>query len=703
MDEIFETHLKDLINIKPHKKVEGTNKKVISTCIFMPEKPSINEKTTLYVPELVKLVETFHKFDISKDWILRVYFDEMYFTGLTKKVEEQLVEVANNGINNAVNKPPSNNANPALNNANDYTYQYNSIEDKGDNTENIRNIKTSIKQHKDFMKKMLKLIHIFIKHILSHKEEDKYKHIEVYTYNCPLVQTPPEFIGHPSIFGTIIRFMPLFDSDVDMTFCINGRYPINSIINKLIDEWGKMEQKKLFAYSYNAPFIQNSFNEFEELLDMAKKDKDSPLEKYVLLKESIDAIFKIKHSLFESHTKKSYEDIKTKKETKKDAKAMMVPDRNGGTRNLRTSVIKRASPIYHLLSPDIEATHVYAPSISSMWFSIAAGLFGIKRDCPHYNDRILSFAKLLSYYIKSKNQFIFGIDEFIIIMILALEIIPHDYNEGKIVWDDKTNEIDYILHIHENYDENTDKEKCQCPNVFRINQSKMRYLYNSKGDQLKLCANLVSDMEWDINTYIIVGLYTTKILWTQKGGVCLHKHYNDLSPITRALEMEQITETLCTNGDKLEDLILNFHTLFNYYDEYRKLYIVKKNTKLYNIVNAKSNFYTLIIIDDVSLSNINKILEQMIGHFAKTMPTKLVLRGTNKPEPESNNSSNNDIYGGGLFFKNKESNKAKKNTKRNNKKNSKRNNKSKTNTKAKTNNKGSKTRKYKSKLITNKH
>ena len=41
MDPFFTTYLKDLIKIRQLKNVEKSNKKVISTCIFMPEKPSV--------------------------------------------------------------------------------------------------------------------------------------------------------------------------------------------------------------------------------------------------------------------------------------------------------------------------------------------------------------------------------------------------------------------------------------------------------------------------------------------------------------------------------------------------------------------------------------------------------------------------------------------------------------------------------------
>ena len=61
------------------------NKNVVSTCIFMPEKPSIRSKTTVYISGLMKNIETFSR-TMGDDWILRVYCDDMYFSGVKPKV-----------------------------------------------------------------------------------------------------------------------------------------------------------------------------------------------------------------------------------------------------------------------------------------------------------------------------------------------------------------------------------------------------------------------------------------------------------------------------------------------------------------------------------------------------------------------------------------------------------------------------------------
>ena len=53
--------------------------------------------------------------------------------------------------------------------------------------------------------------------------------------------------------------------------------------------------------------------------------------------------------------------------------------------------------------------------------SIAAGFFGMKRDSALFEKRIEIFAKLLRFLILQKDTFIFGIDEVILKLVLAVE------------------------------------------------------------------------------------------------------------------------------------------------------------------------------------------------------------------------------------------------------------------------------------------
>ena len=57
-----------LINLNELKMVEGDKKKIVSSCIFIPESPKIYEKAFSYFTGVIKSIETFHIIMEKKSW-----------------------------------------------------------------------------------------------------------------------------------------------------------------------------------------------------------------------------------------------------------------------------------------------------------------------------------------------------------------------------------------------------------------------------------------------------------------------------------------------------------------------------------------------------------------------------------------------------------------------------------------------------------
>ena len=106
MNSIFEENLGDLISLIEKKIINKKNKKIISTSIFLPENPSINIKTSVYILGLIKTVETFRQV-MGDDWILRIYYDSIYDKGVTLKNIDGIVEYDYNLELSNVNVDPS--------------------------------------------------------------------------------------------------------------------------------------------------------------------------------------------------------------------------------------------------------------------------------------------------------------------------------------------------------------------------------------------------------------------------------------------------------------------------------------------------------------------------------------------------------------------------------------------------------------------
>ena len=95
MNSIFKQQLDQFIKLKNVKIIDKTNKKIVCSSLFLPEIPSINMKTSVYILGLIKTIETFSK-NMGKDWILRIYYDSMFDNGIKlKKLDkktEQLIK-----------------------------------------------------------------------------------------------------------------------------------------------------------------------------------------------------------------------------------------------------------------------------------------------------------------------------------------------------------------------------------------------------------------------------------------------------------------------------------------------------------------------------------------------------------------------------------------------------------------------------------
>ena len=87
---------------------------------------------------------------------------------------------------------------------------------------------------------------------IKHSVEDKYKNIKIISFRCDSATNTKKYPGHSSTFGSIMRFFPLFDDDVDVFVSVNCRYPINELTKRIIIEFDSLKNKKILAVSVNA-------------------------------------------------------------------------------------------------------------------------------------------------------------------------------------------------------------------------------------------------------------------------------------------------------------------------------------------------------------------------------------------------------------------------------------------------------------------
>ena len=240
MDYLFREHLSDLIDLKNIKMVESCNKKVISTCIFIPENPSVNCKTFFYFSDLIKSVETFSKSGLD-GWVYRIYVDDMFFSGISQKELEAVVEAGDKfgskdveslieSIEKEASASASASASPgkktkktksSSSNSTDYgskhirgpsyktptpkeeedkdsqySYAYNKKSEGSASAETkktVKAIRNDLKKPKYTglvnsnnvlrLKKMMKLLNLYLK-VIKENKSPRYTNIEIVSFNC---------------------------------------------------------------------------------------------------------------------------------------------------------------------------------------------------------------------------------------------------------------------------------------------------------------------------------------------------------------------------------------------------------------------------------------------------------------------------------------------------------------------------------------
>ena len=245
MDYIFRETLGKLIELEEIKMVDACNKKVISTSIFIPENPSVSCKTFGYFTDLIKSVETFSNTGLDK-CVYRIYVDDMFFSGISQKelesavkagdkfgskvVEEMITSIEKESSDSASSsasplKKTKKSSNIAEDNDSHYDYIYNKDASDGsmspETKKTVKAIRNELKKPRTKgvansnnvlrLKKMMKLLNLYLK-VIQESKSPRYRNIEIVRFNCDKVKLSKKNIpGHPSTFGSIMRFLPLFD------------------------------------------------------------------------------------------------------------------------------------------------------------------------------------------------------------------------------------------------------------------------------------------------------------------------------------------------------------------------------------------------------------------------------------------------------------------------------------------------------------
>ena len=209
-------------NVQP---IPSRTLNVFSTNLFIPMELDKSEKLFLYLTGFIKLVELFRdrtrELQTERDqWMLYIYCDNMFF-------EE-------GGFKNDVYKKR-----------------------EGNNKNNIK-IKGNYGTNKEFFKRLLQLYREYLAIIIAN-EGGKYSFVKLFSYNCLDVKSENikkrnPYLGHPSTFGSLVRFISFFDDTISRVFSINIRTAITPKLVYLIKKWIQSGQNLITNNYYGYDF-----------------------------------------------------------------------------------------------------------------------------------------------------------------------------------------------------------------------------------------------------------------------------------------------------------------------------------------------------------------------------------------------------------------------------------------------------------------
>ena len=666
--EYIKNRLDKLVKLHKTKYVIKKNKRVISTCVYIPGELNYNERSIYYFQGLVKSVETFQEVMNNKgknSWIYRIYYDKMFDTGiyipqkkhkpkkhkltkkqrkkvqkrakiLTKKKRNKAVKMGSMGneyryvFNNSVYDLPHKEM--------DKMYLYDDFLTGRPLTKTFSShtkIKKRLLENEETFKKLIKLYHLYIKNIKSNKG-NKYSNIELIRYDCPSIKEYPDFIGHTSSFGMFLRFCPLLDSDVSMFYSVNSTHALTPQLAHIIKEWDKDNKKEVLAFCYNTPNIKNSASKYIiEIIEKIKKKKDenTPLttfeSRYI---EIINGIFNLN---ILSRTSDENSESKSKSLAEKEIDKIRFGIKLKGKLNFNKIKERKVISSYridpeHSFVDKFKKKNKIIYSYCNLLYNkqdslyghqldeaIGGGAFGIKKSFPFITERYSVFIDFILLLVGNKIQLDYGLDELLLKIILLPDIHIHD-NKTYL------SKIDYIR-LYSNID-----KKCSS-NIFRLVSSETSHIENSDKNKIKVRSGLYNNLitflpEFFNNSWLVsVDHFDSRAMFVKEDN-------------TKLNNKEDLEITLDKNN-------LCFNSIFTGYNEPKKLLIIdKKIDKTFKRPNTLIKKYLedsfqIIYIQEYNLGKIERLLQFIITYYRIkiTQPKFIFTKPKKLPSIKSNN------------------------------------------------------------------
>ena len=237
------TKLYDLFSIEDVLREDNITQHVYTTALYVPmDLKGINSKISMYYTGLIKHMELFtYRVEDPDNSLLYIYYDAM----LDKYIDEQ-----------------------------DY-------ESSQSNNNTDKMIKANYKTNKARLECLLDLYAIALHKIKT--ERAKYKHIRLFSYDCKYLKKKTKFAGHPDVFGSIVRFLPIFDNRIEQTTTINISHAVTPRLARILTIFKQLPERYILSgfkgymgQSGSYPYynILHQYGVFDDIIQIKPLNKD---------------------------------------------------------------------------------------------------------------------------------------------------------------------------------------------------------------------------------------------------------------------------------------------------------------------------------------------------------------------------------------------------------------------------------------------
>ena len=580
--------LKKFVNLTEIKIIKQNNKKIISTCLYIPSNLDYNERSIYYLQGLIKSVETFDQvmnINSKDNWIYRIYYDKMFDDGINfkfNKKQKKTKQMTSKQKRIEKKKRKLQASKKKHSKLNEYKYAYENNSYKNGPID----IQESISKYKESFIKLLKLYHLYLKQIKNNKS-NIYKNIELISYDCPSIKIHPKFIGHSSSFGMFLRFIPIIDNNVALFYSVNSSHPITPQLKLMLDKWVSNKSEKAFCFAYKTQNVMRTSKKYivEPVEKIKMKEKSELNDSDHGLIDIINQIFNLrtlsnfnKSALYLDETNNRIPSNKIKNKISNSIKYNFnyIKKKKKSKRTKKTiSWLEELYNFKYLL---------YNKDGRDLDIAIGGGMCGFKNDFPMLKERYNVFINYINYLISHKIQLEYGLDELIIKIIL----LPDLYIYSNNIYDVS------VVNIREL---NPSIECSSSIAQLKQHSTTQSYVFDATGNKLYFNKDVLFNLPFNLfgdGWLIQIDVVDSRAMYKKDDGT-------DLS-----------SDEILTL--KIDEYDVCFNSLFVSFNEPKKLLLLDTNNKLHKLIQT-NNIFEMEYINNYDTNNIYKLLKKLFVYY----------------------------------------------------------------------------------------